>query len=450
MKKKIALINPPWIEQNKFGIRAGSRWPYMVLKLSDGDTIPYPFFLGYATALLKKNGVSVALYDAIARGDSIEEFFEKLYFLKPDIIFLETSTPSFNYDISLLKKIKELFPKIILIIGGTHAAIYPELLKKYCFIDYLISGEYEEVLVDLVDALSSDNIDKITDIKGLAFIDKKENSVIINPAQKPVDINQLPFPERNEDIYKYNEMLAPVRPNVSLMATRGCAYCCNFSLWPQTLYKNNLYRKRNVLSVVEEISYLKNNFNFQFFYFDDDSINLDSNFFNNLCNAIISEKLNIRWGCMGNINTIDATMLRNMADSGCEFIKLGVESGVDIILCSIKNGITRAKIIEKLMLFKNFNIKRHLTFSIGHSEETEETLKQTLDLIDLIKPESLQISYLTPFPGTRLYDGLNLEDKKELSFNGFEITKSFCKTDINTLKKYYHLILERAEKYRVK
>jgi len=448
---KILIANPPWNENGKTGIRAGSRWPYMVEKLSPGDTIPYPFFPCYATSLLKKNGYDALFEDSIAQKDTIEIFFEKLRKIDPDIFFIETSTSSFNSDIQILKKITEINPEIILITGGTHASVFPdEILKNFPFIDFIISGEYEETLLSLISAISK-NPEEIKIISGIGFIDYKEDSIILNPNSKPVDINSLPYPARNrQTILQYNEMFCKFSPNVSLLSSRGCPYHCNFCLWPQVFYKNNLYRTRNVKSVADELEYLKSNYNFKEYYFDDDSINISKNHINDLCKEISGRKLNIHWACMGNAGNFDIDTVELMAASGCEAIKLGVESGADEILLTLKNKICREELIRKINYFKKFNIRTHLTFSIGHANETEKTLRETLDFIDRVNPESLQVSFLTPFPGTDLYNNLSDEERKSVSHNGMELKKSFSKIDGKVLVDYFDKILFKANELRKK
>ena len=102
---RVALVNLPWQVNNRFGVRAGSRWPFTSLPEKDGLSYyyPFPFSLAYATSLLKNNSHEVAIVDAIAESLSKAQLIKRLILTSPEIIFFETSTPSFIQDIKLIQ-----------------------------------------------------------------------------------------------------------------------------------------------------------------------------------------------------------------------------------------------------------------------------------------------------------------------------------------------------------
>ena len=157
---KILLANPPWYTADKphlWGIRAGSRWPHFRKRTDDGELpryIPFPFFLAIAGALLQRRGHEVLLIDGVAEGISIEIFLEKVRQFQPELVFTETSTPSLNYDIEILRRIKTLCPDILTVMAGTHSPVMAsEMMKKEELPDFWIAGEYEFSLCDLCDRI---------------------------------------------------------------------------------------------------------------------------------------------------------------------------------------------------------------------------------------------------------------------------------------------------------
>jgi len=109
---KILLVNPPWFDGERQGVRAGSRWPH--LKIPEEERyMPYPFFLGYSSSLLKINNFNVKCIDAIAEHMSYEEFKAEVKNYNPDIILSETSTPSVVHDMALLKELKDEFKPFV-------------------------------------------------------------------------------------------------------------------------------------------------------------------------------------------------------------------------------------------------------------------------------------------------------------------------------------------------
>ena len=64
-RPRVLLANLPWQCDGVWGVRAGSRWPH-VKDPSEGDYLPFPFFLAHATSLLRAHDVEAELCDAIA------------------------------------------------------------------------------------------------------------------------------------------------------------------------------------------------------------------------------------------------------------------------------------------------------------------------------------------------------------------------------------------------
>jgi len=267
-KLKVLLTNLPWQRQGKWGVRAGSRWPH-IKDESEGNYLPFPFFLAYATSLLQKHGIDATLIDAIAERIPEDRFLEKIFGMEFDYLVAETSIPSFYYDLYILKKISQAGIPIILC--GPNAEIYkPQFLKEYPFISFVLYGEYEFTLLELIKCLKEDR--GLARVKGLIYNDN--GTIKEDPLREPFDINLLPWPYREGlPMDKYldtpGDMLIP---SVQMMASRGCPFKCQFCLWPQVIYRGNHYRARNVKDVVDEMEYLVKGKGFKSVYFDDDSL----------------------------------------------------------------------------------------------------------------------------------------------------------------------------------
>src|SRR3989339_152699 len=147
---RVVLLNLPWQKNERFGIRAGSRWPFTSLPEHDGRIhyFPFPFFLAYATSLLKKEGKQVKLLDAIAEEINVDEVIKRIRIFNPELIVIETSTPSFKNDIGLISIIHSDLPYSQIALCGPHASVFPGgILSKYNFINYILIGEYEFILL---------------------------------------------------------------------------------------------------------------------------------------------------------------------------------------------------------------------------------------------------------------------------------------------------------------
>jgi len=403
---RIILLNLPWHENNRWGVRAGSRWPF-TSSTEEGSYIkyiPFPFFLAYATSLLKTKHKNVKLIDAIASGMDEETLLGEIGTYNPGLVVIETSTPSFDNDMRLAGEIGRKISGAQIVLCGPHATTFAkDILNKYDFIDYILMGEYEYTLLDLVNKLEESG--DLKTVLGLAF--KNNQAAVIN-RQRPTmkNLDDLPWPEREDPvIYKYNDGFAGLPlPNVQMSSSRGCPFHCIFCLWPQVLYGEHKYRKRNPVKVAEEMAWLINKFNFKAVYFDDDVFNIDKTHVINICKEIIKRNIKIPWAVMARVDLMDKKLLSLMADAGLYAVKYGIESVNNKVLRLCKKYLNLVKAEKMIKYTKQLGIKVHLTFCLGLPGETGESIQNTVNFISETKPDSLQFSFATPFPGTKYFE----------------------------------------------
>jgi len=428
MLMKILLANPPWRKGDFYGIRAGSRWPFMV-KIKEGEKIPgylpMPFFLAYATAVLEKNNIDVLLIDSIALGQTDEEFLKQVKKYNPDIFLIETSTPSINTDINWINKVKDMLPRVKTILTGPHATVFAEnLLKENKSVDFVLSGEYEYILLNLIKNLESGGCGD--NIKGVTF--RKDGEIIKNPPAELIkNLDEIPWPARHFlPIYAYNDAFAGLpSPNVQIWASRGCPYRCVFCNWPQTMYGGSSYRVRNIKDVVREIKWLIEKYQFKAFYFDDDTFNIGKERIISLCKELKNQNINIPWAIMARADTSDEETFKIMKQSGLYAVKFGVESGVQQIVDNCRKALDLQKVKKSVLFLKKLGVKVHLTFTFGLPGETKQTIDETIKFLKELNPDSTQFSIVTPFPGTVYYDILNNK--------GYILSKNWDDYDGNNL-----------------
>ncbi|MCX5700969.1 MAG: radical SAM protein [Candidatus Omnitrophica bacterium] len=410
---RILIVNLPWHRDGKRGVRAGSRWPFTAPIEKDGSIryIPFPFFLAYTATLLKKEFSETRLIDAIAEGFSRKKAIADIQAFKPSLLLIETSTPSFDNDIKIIKEIKKILPSCRITLCGPHSGFFADsIINKYPFIDYIIIGEYEYTMLDLARQL--DKGLSLDSVAGLVF--RKRGLCVINKSRKVVtDLNLLPWPERESlSMYKYNDGFArmPV-PNVQILSSRGCPFSCIFCLWPQTIYQNHQYRRRNPVDVVDEIDFLVKKYSFKAVYFDDDIFNADASHVLGICKEMKRRNIRVPWAAMGRADLMNKQLIEELASAGLFAIKYGVESADKRILEFARKNIDLEKTRQNIKATKECGIKVHLTFCLGLPGETIGTIKETAKFIKDTQPDSLQVSFATPFPGTKLYDYLQSQGK---------------------------------------
>ncbi|MBS3079630.1 radical SAM protein [Candidatus Pacearchaeota archaeon] len=298
---------------------------------------------------------------------------------------------------SIAKLIKTLNPRIKIISGGPHSSIMPKEVLNGSF-DIAVIGEGEITLKNIL-------LQKpFKSIKGIAY--KEKNKIKINPPQELIEnLDSLPMPDYS--VFNIKEYHTPrinckKNPIAAIETSRGCVYNC--------IYCNNkvfgrCFRAKSAKRTVDEIEHILK-FGFKEIHVWDDGFSTDLNRAKDICKEILKRKLKVTWNIYNGlrVDRIDRELLFLLKKSGCYRISLGVESGNQSILNRINKG-TKVEDIKKAFKIANeVGIDTVAFCIIGLPDETEETMKQTIDLILEIKPTLAKVSILMPFPGTPIFE----------------------------------------------
>jgi len=447
---KILLANSPWYKKGFYGVRAGSRWPHFELEKT--DYMPFPFFLAYAQAILKKSGFDSHIIDGIAERITLDDFYGRLGELGPDVVVYEVSTPSIDHDIEVAGKTKEMLgdDTVIVFCGPHHGMYSEEFLRERREVDYCLQGEYEYALLELLERMRDNK--PIDDLQSLIHRDRDGN-VRINP-RRPIekDLDRFPWPSREDlPMSRYHDVPGGIpEPSLQMWASRGCPYRCIFCSWPQIMYTGSSYRVRDVKDVAAEIKWCVEKFGFKSVYFDDDTFNIGKPRILSLCDEIKKSGLKIPWAIMARADCMDREMLEAMVDAGLVALKYGVESGVQEILDSSGKSLDLKKVKETVRFTRELCVKYHLTFTFGLPGETFETIKKTIDLALELDPDSLQFSIITPYPGSAYFEQLESKgyilSKKWDEYDGYN--KAVIRTDNLTAADLEKALKMAAKRWR--
>lgn len=386
---RVLLLNLPWEE----GFNRFSRWS----SKSVSGTYSEPLLLAYATAVLERDTkAEVKLIDCLAEGYIWEELYGIIEGFNPDLIVIETSTPSFENDKNIFKAVNK---GCKLMMVGTHPTVFAkEILENYP-VDIVGLGEFDYTVADVVN-----NWGNLSKVKGIGYKEKNK-AIITEPRPLIEDLDKLPFPARHHlDMSKYRETNTTKTPFARILSSRGCIGKCIFCVWNQVLF-NRQFRARSPQNVIKEIEFLIKEYGVKYVYIDDDTFTIDRQRVLDICELIIKKGINkkISWGTLSRVNTIDVEMLKSMKEAGCDLIVYGVESGSQLILNNMKKGVTIEQIEETISNTKKAGIKIHATFMFGSIGETKETIRQTIDFAKKLNPDTAQFPICMPYPGTEFY-----------------------------------------------
>ncbi|RLI90333.1 MAG: B12-binding domain-containing radical SAM protein [Candidatus Altiarchaeales archaeon] len=395
---RIYLLNPPYFPH--FGREM--RWQ----DTGRGGTLYYPIWLSYATGVLENKGHDVRLVDAPAWDWGIEKVMEDLRKFSPDMVVVGTSFTSVNNDLDVSKKIKnELDADVPVIMVGPPTSQFPEKMLNGS-VDIVARYEYDFTLAELAERMERNG--RIGDISGISF---KQNGKVIHNPNRPWstsgELDGLPFVsevyKRHLNIRDYflNYSLYPM---VQVFTGRGCPHRCTFCSWPQS-FMGRKYRVRRVENILNELEWIEANLpEVKEVFFEDDTLTIDKRRVLEFCKGYRETGLEITWSCNARADTLDLETMREMKRANCRFLIVGFESGDDEILKKIKKGFTTGQTEEFARNVKKAGLLLHADFIIGLPGETKETIEKTRRFIKEIKPEQVQVSVSSPFPGTELYE----------------------------------------------
>ena len=365
----------------------------------------YPLALAYLGAVLEKEGHSVKAFDYIHDdwGKVEEKVKHLLISEKPQIVGVSSMTTNRTAAFKLAKLVKSINPSIKVIFGGVHPTLMYEQILKNFPVDFVVIGEGEETIRELVNAIESKaNQSKLKRIKGIAF---KSGNEVIRTEIRPFlrDLDKLPMPK-----HSYFEERIKRDKTFYISCSRGCPYACKFC--STSLHWGRIIRRRSVKSVIAEIKFLKKKYPFvEKVLFNDDEFLLDHDWIKDLCNSMIKEKFNLTWLAPGRIDSISEDIMLPLKEAGCVGVSLGVESGSPKLLEVIDKKISREQIIRAFNICKKYNMPAGMFLMVGLPGETSKTINET---IDLIKNTSFQksVKYIglpglfQVYPGTQIYE----------------------------------------------
>lgn len=401
MGKRILLIYPPSPVMNR-----EDRCQQPTKELLVIPPLP-PTDLMYLASIAEESGFEAKIKDYSFGGDLEKDAAE----FKPDYLVANIATPTFKSDMDSLKRVKERFPAIKIIVKGAPFLTYnTNVIYEHPYISYVIMGEPELTLKEILDGVPD------SEILGICY---QENFQGVKNELRPFneDLDSLPFPARH--LVDNNIYRRPDNGKVQavIKVSRGCPFHCFFCL--ASPVSGIKVRKRSAENIISEIKECVDKYNIKNFLFWSDIFNIDREWTLDLCRKIIESGLKITWSANTRADTMDNEMAELMYKSGCRLVSIGVESGSQEVLNNIGKKITLDNIRNTVRVLKKNKIKIYNYFVLGLPWETEKTAEETIKFA--IELDSNFVSFYTasPLPGTKFFayalvnklaeDGLNFD-----------------------------------------
>jgi len=431
---QVLIINPPWPGKG-FGTRSQNR----IIKHRSDKFLQYPIFLAYSAAQLKAAGFNVVYIDSVIQNFDFDRTIVEAKRAHPDVIFMETTTPSIEADYRSLTALRDATAAKI-IVGGPHATYFHKQVLVECpTIDIVILHEFDTKIAEVVS-----NLDDLAVVGGITY--RKGDEIVDNgDGQMAENLDAVPFPDRDTVPWRwYLEAWYSRKPFMNMMTSRGCPYHCSFCLWPQSMYGHK-QRFRSLDNVFSEIAMLVGRYGVRELNIDDGTFTTRRERVLEFCRRLRKEKYDLIWTCNGRVDNIDDEMLGEMRRAGCKLIRLGVESGSQEVLDRIQKGLTLKQIEDGVRMVKKSGIQALGGFMFGFPYDTRETVEQTIAFAKRLSPDQAQFSINMCYPGTSLYEYAKENDLiLAKSFTEFDMTHGPVVRTVDMERKELTDILARA------
>lgn len=366
---------------------------YQILRYQQG--------IGSISAVLKKAGhLTSLIYLWQLDDDSLDRRIREF---QPNLIAVSITSGFFEFSCAVAKQVKERH-NLLVLFGGVHPTLRPEESIAADGVFAICIGEGEYPTLELCDALEAGR-----DPTKIANLWVRQNGTIHRNAIRPLiaDLDSLPFPDR--DVFPYAELLN-VLHEAEFMGSRGCpylcAYCVNHALINMYKGKGAYVRSRSVDNLLNEIDEVTRRYpTIGFLGFHDDTFTLNPRWLKEFSEKYPARFKKFPFWCNATAKSINEDVVRRLKQAGCYEVRIGIESGNDHIRMEIlQKKVTRNEIVTAFRLLREAGIKSYAFNMVGLPYETLDTIKDTIEINRLVRPDEMFCSVFTPYPGTGLDD----------------------------------------------
>lgn len=370
----------------------------------------------YMAGELKKDGHEVIIYDAMSKGHRLATIRRNIARMKPAVVATTAYTSSMPAAARLLEEAKKSLPQAVTVIGGVHPSFcYEEVLESHPWIDVVVVGEGEVTMRELMAVLAKKGSEvalspegreeHLAGVAGLAFRGR-EGIVFTGP--RPF-IENLDEVEGAWDLVEWKDYTYYVFPRSTLAVistSRGCKHDCRFC--SQQKFWHQSWRARSPEKVLAEIEMLHRRFGVNVIMFADEYPTCDRQRWEAILDGLIERRLDVQFLMETRVDDIvrDADIMNKYREAGIVHIYVGVEATDQVKLDRFKKGILENDSKKALDLINEHGIVSETSFVLGVPEETEESIRATLELAKEYNPDFGHFLLLTPWPYADMYDEL--------------------------------------------
>ncbi|MEM2741855.1 MAG: radical SAM protein [Nitrososphaeria archaeon] len=366
------------------------------------EETPLHPFLPYACSLLLEANYEFKILDYQRLKMNKFQIIADIKKENPDVIFSILSLPSLKHDISLLNSIKKLMHNVIIVGVGTVCRVIPDEILQSSKIDILLRSSYPYIfnMIKLIEFITQPR----KNIENISF--RKNEKIIHTTNASEPGIESLLTP-----CYEYLQLNGYEKLTntdgercfyVPILESKGCPYNCIYCPYPLGFGEKIMFRSPK--TIVDEMEHLHSIHGIKGFLLRGQTFAYNRRRAVKICEEIIQRKLDALWFCESRVDEVSKELLIKMKRSGCVRIHYGVETGDPELLKIAKPGVKLETTERAFRMTKEAGIMTQAHIILGWPNETCQTLERTRKLVLKLNPDEINLNFLTPYPGTSLYE----------------------------------------------
>lgn len=385
MKKKILLITPPY---HSGVVESAGVW------LNVGFV--------YIAGRLRAAGYDPIIYDAMSYWHGYEDIERRIESEKPDVVATTAFTAEVIDALKVLKLAKDVNPRIVTVVGNVHPTFcYEEMLRDHSgYVDFIVRGEGEETMVELMDALFAGG--DMSKVKGIAY--GENGGIVVTPSREFIkDMDMLPTAWDLIDwpIYMYRPMEDSTLAIVS--SSRGCPQYCSFC--SQQLFWQRRWRSRSPDNFVRELEYLRDTYGVNVVMVADETPTLSRERWEKILDLLIERDVGTKILMETRVDDIlrDEDIMWKYRKANIDHIYVGVEATTQETLDIFKKDIKVEQSKKALDLINEYGIVSETSFVLGMPDDTKERIRNTVELAKFYNPDLAFFLAIAPWPYSEIY-----------------------------------------------
>ncbi len=358
----------------------------------------------YIAGALRARGYEPEIYDAMSLRHTYGDIEKRIRDSMPDVVATTAFTAEIVDALKVLKLAKQVNREIITVIGNVHPTFcYEEILRESgSYVDYIVRGEGEETMAELMDCLASGG--EASKVRGIAYW--KDGVVLTGQRDFIKDLDGLPLAWDLIDwpVYTYKPMKDSVLAIVS--SSRGCSQQCSFC--SQQLFWQRRWRGRSPENFVSELEHLRDKYGVNVVMISDETPTLSRKRWERILDLKIERGLDTKLLLETRVDDIlrDEDIMWKYKDAGVDHIYAGVESTSQATLDIFKKNIKIEESRKALNLINGHDIVSETSFVLGMPDDTRESMRQSVELAKHYNPDLAFFLAIAPWPYAELYPEL--------------------------------------------